>query len=141
MSERLSVYKDNDVAKLLGSFSASDVADIFKVFKTAIFDAASALEKFSEREWLALADVFNGHLWEPNILNAGECLAASFRDADTYEDVGKKWNIDVDDVLTTLRELTYIEACSVHFAIRYHWNRCEKLPPKWWTIKARMRAE
>lgn len=140
MSERLSVYRDENVAKLIGSFTSSDVSEIMKIFKNVIFQTNEVLEQFSKDEWMALVEAFNGHLWEPDILNAGTCLAMGVVECDQYEGLGEKWKIDVIALSKKLQRLDYLEACSVFITIKYFWKN-GSMRKNWWSIKERMTAK
>jgi hypothetical protein len=105
-------------------------------------------------EWRLMAELLKEMHFEPEFPNPGELLHTAFEDANTLENLGKKWfsssfemesfteclHRDVKMLSQKLRSLDYIHAWALISAVQWYWRHSEKIDfrkDRWWTLPFR----
>lgn len=108
--------------KLYGNNSAgtSRAAECFPYIRRAVI--AEIKGTFQINELHAIIDSFNGTIIDPQYSANKQMLIAHLEDANQYEYIGKRFNIDIQDLLKKVQELTTAQAFFLQEEIYRFWN-------------------
>lgn len=77
---------------------------------------------FTPEEWSFLVDSLNGTMTTDAFrCNAG-ALAYHCQDADKLDDLGEKWEIDIQELMEKIKDLTAAQVDAVYFRVEQFWN-------------------
>lgn len=76
---------------------------------------------FSESEWMYLRDMLNGSLAIPGI-SYKAYLTAQVEDANIYDGLGAKWELDIPTLAKKVTNLTEFQAYTVTKIVHARWN-------------------
>lgn len=77
--------------------------------------------RFSENEWNYLRDMLNGTILQSDVVPYRFVLTAEAEDANRYEGLGEKWNVDVKKLIEKLKNLSEFEAYTVAKMVDEFW--------------------
>lgn len=77
---------------------------------------------FTESEWSYLRDAFNGTVTRPDF-HPVTMLKAQVEDADGYNGLGEKWEVDVSALLEKVKTLTSFQGYTVLKSIQEWWKK------------------
>lgn len=84
---------------------------------------------FTRVEWCAICDANNGVddlLLGEHPSSARQMIWANVADAAQQNDLASKWDIDADQLVARLRNLSVAESFAVYEAVRTFWQHAEK---------------
>lgn len=82
----------------------------------------SIKNKFVPEEWKAMADALNGTLVEGQFRYSPEALIAQMEDAETYEKVCTKWDMDLTILCAKIQSLSPTQIEAIHRRIEKFWH-------------------
>lgn len=86
------------------------------------YSLAEIKGRFTQGEWSFLADSLNGTITDGSFrCNAG-ALAYHCQDADKLDDLGEKWEIDIQELVDKIKDLTAAQVDAVYFRVEQFWN-------------------
>jgi len=101
----------------------------------------------SRAEWNAIADVMNGSAdlmdYSETPMVALQMIVPNLQDGDALEGTGKKWKIDVADVVRRLQSLTPAHGEAILAAVRWFWSHSAAIyhsKHQWWHPEFRRKA-
>ena len=87
--------------------------------------------KITPAQWCYLADALNGTIVTPEFICNKQALAASVQDADDFDNLGQKWEVNVPNFVETILGLTGAETYTVFRHVHNFWNDENRDLEKW----------
>lgn len=89
--------------------------------------------KFTPAEWMYIVDALNGTIISDDSLRySASVLATSMQEANTYENLGAKWSVDVPAMVDKILSLTHSQVDALYWRIEKFWDNAEKIDTSEW---------
>ncbi len=129
MREKFSITLDNTMIDRINNFVSKEKSmsgkfnDILRDY-FAMLDRAKkeVLHAFTESEFNYIYDAFNGTILLPE-LSFKTFLISKIEDADRFDRLSEKWNVDMDKFLSKLNSLSEFECYAVCKIAEEFWNK------------------
>lgn len=119
--EQTRYIKDNYDNQNVGIINALDALIMIRTYSLSEIKGC-----FTPGEWSFLADSLNGTMTDGSFrCNAG-ALAYHCLDADKLDGLGAKWEIDIQELMHKIKDLTAAQVDAVYFRIEQFWNSEDK---------------
>lgn len=110
-----------DLSELHGSVSsgAGRAVEIYLALRSRSLHNIKG--RFDRKELSYLVDMLNGTMFDPKLAVIPDVLIAGIEDADEYEQLGAKWDVDIEVLSAKVRDLTSAESCFLIEEINRFW--------------------
>lgn len=124
------VYLSEDQARYIKENYENQNVGIINALDALImirdYSLAEIKGRFTQGEWSFLVDSLNGTMAYGSFrCNAG-ALAYHCQDADKLDDLGDKWEIDIQELMEKIKDLTAAQVEAVYFRVEQIWNSEDK---------------
>lgn len=86
---------------------------------------------FTPEEWSLMADSLNGTIITQEFRCLPSALIASVEDSDTYDGLGAKWEVNIQELNDKIEKLTAAQVDAVFTRIEEFWDSEDKDLEKW----------
>jgi hypothetical protein len=138
--ELRTIYPNAKSLKILG-YRASNLNRAIDAWAHEIENATEYnADCFNRLEWCFLADLLNSTVLEPSYCDQKN-LSAEVEDAAKYNQLDKKWRIDVSNLSNRILGLSWARLWALYEAVRFYWDHYDIIDlqkDQWWTIQFRL---
>lgn len=93
------------LTEIHGSVSAGTEAAVEAYINLRMRIIKQVMAQFSRLELSVLVDILNATIFDPHFAAIPEMLSYSLADANEFENIGKKWEIDIPNLSSKIKEL------------------------------------
>lgn len=121
-SIRLNPQTEEEFEKLFGSAYAGGTraAEAYLWLRRYTLKGIKGI--LTENELYAITDSLNGSIMEPQFIVNQSAVIAHIEDADQFEGLGKKWDIDINALIEKLKSMSPADLYFLHDEIDRFWN-------------------
>ena len=121
-SIRISPQSDAELKKLYGSAYAGGTRATEAFLWLRRYTLKGLKGKLTRDELSALTDIQNGSIFEEQFAVNHSAFIAHIEDANEFEGIGKKWNIDIKALIEKVKNMTTCEIFFLQEEIDRFWN-------------------
>lgn len=98
------------------------MVEALTMYKALLSEAEKELRgRFTQREWAAMADCYNGSIIETNMLNK-QTLTAGFEDSQSYDATFTRHEVNYPMFMRKIEKLTHAQSVALYNRIRKFWD-------------------
>ena len=132
ISLRLPVEMVGALAKKGNSVNQAVIESITKLNTLERYSMKELRGVFTESEWVALLDAFNGTSITTDFRYQPEFVSAQIADSDMYDGIGAKFNVDISALCEKVDKLTAAQVDSLYTRIETFWDNTDTIKIEEW---------
>ena len=132
ISLRLPVEMVGALEKKGNSVNRAVIESITKLNTLERYSMKELRGVFTESEWMALLDAFNGTIITTDFRYQPGFVSAQIADSDMYDGIGAKFNVDISALCEKLDKLTAAQVDSLYTRIETFWDNTYTIKIEEW---------
>lgn len=132
ISLRLPVEMVDALEKKGNSVNRAVIESITKLNTLERYSMKELRGVFTESEWMALLDAFNGTIITTDFRYQPGFVSAQIADSDMYDGIGAKFNVDISALCEKIDKLTAAQVDSLYTRIETFWDNTYTIKIEEW---------
>src|SRR5574344_1697121 len=132
ISLRLPVEMIGALEKKGNSVNQAVIESITKLNTLERYSMKDLRGAFTESQWMALLDAFNGTNITTDFRYQPEFVSAQIADSDIYDGIGAKFNVDISALCEKIDKLTAAQIDSLYTRMETFWDNADTIKIEEW---------